>query len=45
MYRLAWFIAGCVAAYIASGYVEGLTEETDADKEEKGRKKAAGGAA
>jgi hypothetical protein len=27
MYRLAWFIAGCVAAYIASGYVEGLLDD------------------
>jgi hypothetical protein len=32
MYRLAWFIAGCIAAYIASGYVEGFLR-TDADAE------------
>jgi hypothetical protein len=32
MYRLAWFLAGCVAAYIASGYVEGLmADENDAE--------------
>jgi hypothetical protein len=24
MFRLIWFIAGAVAGYIASGYVEGL---------------------
>ena len=31
--RLLWFIAGAVAGYIASGYVEGLMD--DGDKEER----------
>ncbi len=29
MFRLALFIAGCVAGYVASGYVDGLLEETE----------------
>ena len=29
MFRLALFIAGCVAGYVASGYVDGLLEDTE----------------
>jgi hypothetical protein len=36
MYRLAWLIAGCVAAYIASGYVEGLMDDESDTEESKG---------
>lgn len=26
MYRIAYFVAGCIVGYIASGYVEGFFE-------------------
>lgn len=45
MYRLAWFVAGCVFSYIASGYVEGLTDESPDDDADNTSKKASGGAA
>jgi hypothetical protein len=32
MFRLAWFVAGAIFGYIASGYVEGLMD--DGQKEE-----------
>jgi hypothetical protein len=46
MYRLAWFIAGCVVSYIASGYIEGLMDEGNDSKADvdAGVKKAPGGA-
>jgi hypothetical protein len=34
MYRLAWFLAGAVFSYIASGYVEGWLEDEE-NKEDK----------
>jgi hypothetical protein len=33
MYRLAWIIAGCVAAYIGTGYIAGLKSGSDAEAE------------
>jgi hypothetical protein len=40
MYRLAWIIAGCVAAYIGSGYIAGFksgsTVEAEIPQKEEG---------
>jgi hypothetical protein len=39
MYRLVWFLAGCVVSYIASGYVEGLTDDnSQSEKNKEGAK-------
>lgn len=43
MFRLAWFIAGAVVGYIASGYVEGFMGDEQSEESDS-RKQAAEGA-
>ena len=35
MYRILIFLAGTIIGYLASGYIEGLTEEENPDSAEK----------
>ncbi|WP_156908139.1 hypothetical protein [Desulfovibrio cuneatus] len=44
MHKLLWFLAGAVASYIASGYVEGLVEDDSKEepRQAQGKEKAQG---
>jgi len=40
MFRIALFVAGCIAGYVASGYLDGLLEEEDESQASSSQKNA-----
>lgn len=40
MFRFALFVAGCIAGYVASGYLDGLLNEEEASQSSASQKDA-----
>lgn len=40
MFRIALFVAGCIAGYVASGYLDGLLDEEEGSQSSASQKDA-----